>query len=126
VSGDVIEKFGGTNNMKFFQYSKGRQKATEAISKLLIVSGKTWDVYLLFLPKNTKIDWHFDPVKGKEHYRFNLTLKGFWSLWRKSNHSIEYSIWQKIFQSHLFRPDIEEHKAEVFQKSVVLSIGWVK
>lgn len=112
--------------MKFFQYNKGRQKATESISKFLIVSGKSWDVYLLFLPKNSKIDWHFDPVEGKEHHRFNLTLWGDWVFWRKWKHSVNIGTGQVFFSNHKFRPDIIEHKAEVIKKSIVLSIGWVK
>lgn len=114
------------NNMKFFQYSKGRQKATESISKFLIVSGKSWDVYLLFMPEMAVIEPHFDRVEGKKHFRFNLTLKGLWCLWKQTQDGIEKSSIQSFLSSHLFRPDIEEHSATVFKKSIVLSIGWVK
>jgi hypothetical protein len=112
-------------SMKLFNWKSGRQKATQSLQKLLLWEGKTWDCFLLKIPKST-IHWHFDKVENKEHHRFNLTLWGLWRFWRKNSSGTESFVWQFPIHYHIFRPDIEEHSAEVFKNSLILSIGWVK
>ena len=60
------------------KWEKGRQEATKSVQKLKLLSGKTWDCYLLKLPSGSEVEPHFDKVEGKEHHRFNLTLFGLW------------------------------------------------
>lgn len=110
--------------MKFFEWSGGRQTATSALTKFLVCAGSFFDVYILFFPEGCKIDWHFDPVENKEHHRINVTLKGAWRFWIAGEGPV--GSFQGFGSYHKFRPDIQEHRAEVFRKSIVLSIGWVK
>lgn len=114
-----------------FNWRNGRQQATQSLKKLLLCKGKTWDCYLLSIPKS-KIHWHFDRVEGKEHHRFNLTLWGLWKFWTRGQlvkgSAFEYHTqkWQFPFKWHIFRPDLKEHAAEIFKNTLILSVGWVK
>lgn len=109
----------------FFKWYNGRQTATKEIKKLLLWNKKWFDFYILYFPRNKNIDWHFDTVENKNHHRINITIWGLWRFWFKNKNHIEYFEWQFPIKYKKFRPDITEHKAEVFKNSIVISIGWV-
>lgn len=103
------------------KWESGRQEATKDIQKLTLWCRWFFDCYLLSIPSGKKIDWHFDKVKDKRHWRFNLTLKGKWIFFRRKK-----KITQSMLSFHVFRPDLEEHAADVLEECLILSIGWVK
>lgn len=105
--------------MKFFRWQPGRSAATENIRKFPIWSCFGFDVYLLKFPKGQLVSTHLDPVEGKKHHRFNLTLWGFWTLTLG-----EKTTYQSACDGHLFRPDIVPHSAKFLTDCMVLSIGW--
>lgn len=118
--------------MKFLKWQQGRQNATRDVEKLLIWNKKWFDLYVLYLPKGKVADWHFDVVENKNHHRINITVWGLWRFWFKKQveffgHKKEYPSfeWNFPFRFKKFRPDVTEHKAEIFKNSVVISIGWV-
>lgn len=96
------------------KWQKGRQNA--GYSKLKLWTFWRMDGYILKFPKGTT--FHFDKTDGR-HFRFNLTLKGFWKLILKS-----CEIPQNFLDSHLFRPDIEEHSANFLEDTYVFSFGF--
>lgn len=106
--------------MKFFRWQSGRCVATEDIKKFPIWSGFGFDIYLLKFFKGKLVSTHTDPVEGKNHHRFNLTLWGFWQL--KLGKESQY---QSAGDAHLFRPDIVPHSAKFLTDCMVLSIGWI-
>ena len=101
------------------KWESGRQDATSSIQKLKIWSRWNTDCYLLKFDKGCVIDDHKDPVEGKRHFRFNLTIYGKWNFFKGI-----YGDTQEMGDFHLFRPDITEHSANVIDDTVVLSIGW--
>jgi len=107
--------------MKYFQWQPGRCVATQDIQKFPIWSWLGFDVYLLKFPLGKKVATHLDPVEGKEHYRFNFTIKGCWILTKG-----EDTINQMRNSYHVFRPDITPHSAKFLTDCLVLSIGWTK
>lgn len=111
-------------------WQNGRQPATKDLQKLLLFKGKSWDCYLIKIPKDKHIDWHYDKIEGKEHHRFNLTIWGIWTFWRAKEiqkNWIEQSYqFCDMFSWQKFRPDIEEHMARIYSNTWILSIGWTK
>lgn len=108
------------------KWEKGRQEATKSVQKLLLLSGKTWDCYLLKLPSGSEVEPHFDKVEGKEHHRINITLWGFWKVFIQNHPIYKKNLWQFPFKMHKFRPDIQEHSAKIYKNTLLISIGWVK
>jgi hypothetical protein len=100
------------------KWETGRQDATMSLKKLKIWSKFNTDCYLLKLGKGSEIEPHLDPVEGKKHYRFNLTLYGKWNFFKGI-----YGDTQYMGSFHLFRPDIVEHSANIIDDTLVLSLG---
>lgn len=105
--------------MKFFQWEQGRSEETKDIKKMCLWSWLGFDIYLLRFPKDCEIGYHVDEVPGKEHRRFNLTLKGLWLFKKQGKPARAQFAWSW----HVFRPDIEPHAAIVGPATTVLSIG---
>ncbi len=111
------------------KWQNGRQEATKFLRKLTLWSFWRTDGYILKIPKDSVIDWHVDVVKrgpNPKHFRLNITLWGNWSLGRKFiDKPGEYFTKQRIFNFHLFRPDIIKHSATFKKNTYILSIGFV-
>ena len=110
---------------KYWYPQKGRQRATEKITKLALWSLFGTDAYFLWFPAQQRVDPHVDPVKDKEHHRINLTLFGFWTLKVEENNKTVRKE-QGAFNYHKFRPDIQRHSAIFHKNCLVFSFGWVK
>lgn len=102
-----------------FKWEKGRQGT--GYFKCKLMSGKSFDVYILKYPKNSYLEEHTDDIDGKEHHRLNIVLQrasigGVFNINGKSQ--------DKIF--NYFRPDIEPHRLTKIHSGTryVLSIGW--
>jgi hypothetical protein len=100
------------------KWESGRQDATQSLMKLKIWSKWNTDCYLLKLKEGSEIGEHLDPVKGKKHYRMNITIYGKWLFFKGIGGN-----YQTIGSCHLFRPDIVTHSAYVQKDTMVLSIG---
>lgn len=109
--------------MKWLKWEKGRQKS--GYDKLLIAT-LSWpipfDCYLLRFPTGSGIAPHTDPVRERQHYRFNWVIK-------KARQGGEFVCKQTLFRSKrcvLFRPDQTEHSVTTVTKGTryVLSVGW--
>lgn len=95
--------------------------------KKLSFTNRWFDFHIIHYPVNSYLDWHTDPVEGKEHRRLNIVLwnatDGGWFFWQGG---IDLNIGnERIIK---FRPDIVPHTISKIRKGnrVVLSIGWVK
>jgi len=100
------------------KWEMGRQDATSSLLKKKIWSKWNTDCYLLKFRAGSEIGEHLDPVEGKRHYRFNLTLWGKWNLFKGIYGNI-----QEAGDFHFFRPDKERHSANIIEDTMVLSIG---
>ena len=87
--------------------------------KLKLLTGKSFDCYLIDYPPGTHIPIHVDPVPGFCHFRINLLLLG-------EDKFIGETI-LSFGKVKFFRPDIMPHSVEeVSTRRIVLSIGWVR
>lgn len=100
------------------KWVNGRQKATQAVRKLTLVSRWFFDCHILNLPAGAIIGAHTDVVTNKRHTRLNITLKGKWCVIIDGVPTA-----QRFASWHVFRPDIQLHSATVKTNTYVLSIG---
>lgn len=99
------------------KWQNGRQDSKYQICKLF----SRWraDAYLIKIPKGVEIPEHTDPVAGKKHFRFNLTLRG-------KHHMLCERVILTAGRVTLFRPDINKHSAPSSDTDVLLfSFGFV-
>lgn len=92
-------------------------------SKLAIFSSLflEMDAYILKIPAGVKIPPHFDKVRGKRHFRMNITLKG---CLRMQTRGAAFKLGQWF---SFFRPDIVQHCANPPSTTTyILSIGWLR
>jgi len=89
---------------------------------MLLAEGGSWDCYLLRFPVGSHVPTHHDPVRGRRHFRLNVTLRG-------APESVEL-LGPAIARGHrwvLFRPDVVSHRlAPVERPRLELSIGWTR
>jgi hypothetical protein len=78
-----------------------------------------FDAYLLKYEAGMLLPTHKDPVKNGRHYRINITLRG------KGILFCEKVIF-KLWCIYMFRPDLYEHSVFFPQKTLKLSLGFVK
>lgn len=113
------------------KWKPGRQEGTHLFTnepltyhKLIIYEFMLWswgfDCYILRYPANFSLPMHKDPVKG-EHWRLNITLKGFCVFIIQKTQLI-YS-GRRI---HFFRPDTYRHGLYTRAKTYKLSFGFAK
>lgn len=108
--------------MKLWRWDGGRQNAVYRKFTLLFSKLLGADAYILHIPRGTAIPKHTDAVKGKRHYRFNITLRG--KIWMQVQGGRVYRL------SHwfsYFRPDLLVHWADAVEYDTYLfSFGWVR
>jgi hypothetical protein len=97
-----------------FRWQPGRQGT--GYRKLLLASGRRWDLYVLDYPPGTSIPTHVDPVPNRRHWRANLVMWG--------DQSFEGDAVLRFGRLVVFRPDVMPHSvATVTRRRIVLSFG---
>ena len=113
---------------KNWKWEIGRQalmlKAKIPYFKLLVLSGRTFDIYLLKFPEGSRLVPHKDPVDGKRHYRVNVVLRPA----EQGGIFLCNGAWVNFPRFKFFRPDQLTHGVSKIEKGerLVLSIGWVR
>jgi len=98
------------------KWLKGRQHT--GYERLTFVETKRFDLHLIRYLKDTYIPDHKDPVKGYNHYRLNILLKG-------EDSFVCSKVIFKFWRFTLFRPDLYTHSVPAVKTSrYLLSIGW--
>ena len=101
--------------MKLPRWQQGRQGT--GYRKLLLATGRRWDLYLIDYPPGSSVPVHADPVAGHRHWRANIVLMG-------DVHAFAGTSVFRVGRLIVFRPDIMPHAvAQVSRRRVVLSFG---
>lgn len=111
--------------MNWLRWQKGRQAG--GYDKLMLVSWLFFDSYILRFPHGTEIKPHRDPVKGKRHYRLNITLRMATSGGTLCFHPHPRVEVRNLGRVFFFRSDKITHSMTKTsgKTQYVLSFGWV-